>query len=67
MGFFHYFTLLLAILLGLKIFLTIERTARRKWPTSLRYLWQIIDWKAESKKLLALALIAFLLTLLRPY
>gem|GEM_PF-1946250 len=65
--FCRYFFFLLAALLALKIFLVAERTARGKWPKSLKHLRQIIEWKKEALKLLVLALIALLLSSLRPY
>jgi len=59
------FILLFLGLIGLKVILVIYRISSKKWPASPRFIWKIIDWQAEAKKILFLVLLALLLAYLK--
>lgn len=64
LSFIFTFSVLLALLLAIKAFLVAYRIAAGKWPASLQFLRDIIDWRIEAMKLAALAAAAVLLTFL---
>jgi hypothetical protein len=62
--FFYIFGLMLGALIVAKIGLTFYRMAARVWPPSARFLWRIIDWRVEAAKILVLAFLSLLFSLL---
>ncbi len=63
--FVYFFKLFFLVLVLAKIFLTIYRIATKQWLPSVHYLWHLIDWQVEAKKILILALFAFCLSLIK--
>lgn len=56
------FIYLLVLLVGIKTVLVIYRVSTGKWPASVSYLLGIIEWKKEVLKILALVILACILT-----
>lgn len=65
--FIFYFGLFFLILMEIKLVLVATRIKRGKWPMSVYYLWNIIEWKKEAFKILGLAAAVTLLSLVSMY
>lgn len=68
--FSNFFNNFLALFLGLatiKAFLVVYRIRGKKWPADARFLWEIIEWDREIKKIAFLGALAFLLTFVQSF